>query len=701
MQYLNSKLFIVLLISAISLFASPPSFLGGFTPSNSQKEITFEKAYMTVPDSVHAEHEHEILTTEPHIAGTEADRRTADYVLSQFRSAGLEAKIEEFQVPLSEPTWAKFSLIAPIRFSGPNPESVAADPASRDLRAVMPFNAYSASGEVTAQLVYANYGLATDYDQLQSRDVSVDGKIVLVRYGKSYRGVKVKEAEDRHASGVILYSDPNDDGYHAGEAYPLGPWRPSTGIQRGSVLYDFIHPGIGPHGDNMPRIPVLPISFADAKHLLENIGGIAAPPGWQGGLPFTYHLGPGPALVKLQVKLRLVVRPVWIVVATIPGSDSPEQVVITGNHRDAWVYGGVDSNSGTTALLEMARGFGNLLHRGWRPKRTIWLCSWDAEEPGELGSTLWAEKHSDELNEKAVAYLNNDSAVAGDHFTAAAVPSLKKFLLEVAADVPDPKGGSVLDQANQLFLRTQREVRAGETPNLNMGDSTRRESIRIGDLGGGTDFIAFIDHLGIPATDFMFDGDYGVYHSIFDNHRWMKQFGDPHFLYHVAAAQFIGLQVMRLADADLLPFDYGTYGREMSGYLAEFRKMLVAGRLDGQFDLGPAEQAAQELAKAGNELQQHYQSRLHDEHFDDLGGVNRALVKVEQAFLLPNGLPVRPWYKHAILAPGLHSGYDPVFLPGLIDSIDSGNLIEAHKQLEELVFVLRKATSLLRQAQEE
>jgi N-acetylated-alpha-linked acidic dipeptidase len=673
--------------------------LRGFTSSHSAREHTIEKQFEAVPDPAKAEANHKILTSEPHVAGSPADRRNAEFVLQQFRSFGLDAEIEEFPVLLSEPKRLKFDLLEPVNFSGPNPEYVSEDPASNDSRNTPGFNAYSASGQVTAAVVYANYGQPQDYDVLRSKRISTTGKIVIVRYGECYRGVKALVAEEQKAAAVIIYSDPRDDGFHAGEVYPNGPWRPASGVQRGSVLYDFIYPGILEDHSNMPHIPVLPLSYEDARHILENLAGEVAPQTWQGGLPFTYHLGGEQAKVRLSVEMNEVKRPVWNVIAKIRGRENPEEVVVLGNHRDAWTYGGVDPNSGTTSMLETARGLGALLRDEWHPQRSIWLCSWDAEEPDELGSTHFAEANRNELIEKAVAYLNLDSAVAGDHFKARAVPSLKKFLKEVAADLPDPSGVSLLNHANQqLRKQLMLEVAPDHVPASGSAPKAINEQeIEIGDLGGGTDYVAFLNHLGIPSTDFAFDGDYGVYHSIFDNHMWMKKFGDPTFRYHVAAARFLGLEALRLADADVLPLDYETYGQEIEKHLTGIDDKLKLLGQSRQLDLGAVRKAAEELARTGKDLNARRDSFLSGEaKAGDLDMMNRALVNAEKAFLLPAGLPRRPWFKHSIFAPGFYNGYVPTPLPGVHESIDVGDPEQALAQLHALTDALNRATSSLK-----
>lgn len=709
-------LLILLTVLGAVAFDQPGDSLRGFSPSNSRQQRELEARFLAVPDAASAEKHHRILTAEPHVAGSEADRRTAEYVLGQFRSYGLDAEIEEFHVLLSEPRKISLELLGPKRFRGPSPEFVKQDPASKDKRTLPGFNAYSASGDVTAEIVYAHYGLPSDYDRLREEGVEAAGKIILARYGRSFRGVKARVAEENGAVGLIIYSDPRDDGYHAGETYPDGPYRPASGVQRGSVLYIFNYPGDpttpdGPslegaprityeEADNVPRIPVLPLSHADARHFLEAVSGPVAPREWQGGLPFTYHLGPGPARARLQVEMTHEVKPVWIVVAKIKGTEQPNQVVILGNHRDAWTYGGVDPNSGTASMLEVARGLGELLAEGWRPRRSLWLCSWDAEEQGLLGSTEWTEKHAGELSDNAVAYLNLDVSVAGDRFGGSAVPSLKKFFREVIADVPDPQGGSVLERANRLHREevARTVVPGNAVPGETPPQAIAEREISFGNLGSGSDYTSFLDHLGIASTDFSFGGRYGVYHSIFDNHRWMKEWGDPEFAYHVAAARIYGLQALRLAQADLLPFDYETYGKEIEGYLNGIRNKAALMGVSHELDFEAAGDAAHRLSEAGRELQERYQWALaQGMTVERLDEVNQALVLTERALLLPEGLPGRPWFRHAIFAPGTYTGYASVPLPGVHESLDAGNLEEAQRQLDLLTDLLGRATELLSQ----
>lgn len=673
--------------------------LRGFTPAHSQRERSLEQKFLAVPDPARAEAVHKILTAEPHVAGSAGDRRTAEYVLKQFRSYGLDAEIEEFKVLDSEPREIKFQLLDPEKFSGPHPEYVAEDPASTDHRASVAFNAYSGSGDVTSEVVYANYGLPADYEFLQSQGISVAGKIVIVRYGACYRGVKAEIAEKNKVAGLIIYSDPQNDGYHMGDSYPRGPWRPASGVQRGSALYEFILPGtVAADGSNIPHLPIMPLSYADAEPILKNLHGVAAPQAWQGDLPFTYHVGPGPARVRMQVRMNQVVRPIWNVIAKIRGTQSREEIVLAGNHRDAWVYGGADPNSGTTALLEMARGLGALLHEGWLPRRSIWLCSWDGEELGEFGSVSWVEKHADQLNAAAVVYLNVDTAVSGDHLSIFAAPSLKRFIVEVAADIPDPTGGTLLERANEQLRKLLREQLVPGHPAAPIPTATpiAQREFQVKDLGGGTDFIAFFDHLGIPSTDMEFDGLTGEYHSIFDNHRWMKKFGDPAFQYHVASARLLGLMTIRLAEVDLLPLDYATYGQEIECYLEGIHNKLVLLGQSEQLDFRPAQQAAQALTQIAQRLADRYEpTASQGTEPKDFYEVNRNLVNTEKTFLLPGGLPGRPWYKHVLFSPGKYNGYDSVALPGVQESVDAGNFDEARTQLEEITAALHRAKVFL------
>ena len=533
------------------------------------REHALERQFLRVPDTKLAEQHLLVLTAAPHLAGTPEDRATAEYVAQKFREAGLKTEIRPYRVWLDRPLTVKLELTAPegAEFSGPTRESAVGDTFVDDPRVTPGFNSYSASGEVEAEVVYANYGTEEDFRALRQHGTNVRGKIVLARYGQIFRGVKVRLAEENGARGVLLFSDPSDDGYARGDAYPNGPWRPATAVQRGSVEFgiepgDPTTPGFASTAANdarriaaadsrdLPHIPVIPLSAADAQPILESLGGHAAPRDWQGGLPLTYRAGPGPARVHMEVRQQGALTTIWNVIGRIEGSETPEQLVIAGNHRDAWVYGAVDPSSGTAAMLEAVHGIGELLQTGWRPKRTIVFASWDAEEQGLIGSTEWVEDNEPQLA-TAVAYFNLDSGASGPLFRACASGELKNFVRDVARAVPSPDGGTLYDR--------WRGSAEDEGP--------RQFGAPVTNLGGGSDYAAFVHHAGVPSTDIRSLGDYGVYHSAFDNFAWYTRFGDPGFRYTQELARFLGLEVLRMAEADVLPYDFSQYGREVAGYV--------------------------------------------------------------------------------------------------------------------------------------
>ena len=524
-----------------------------------------------MPDAKLAGEELKTLTAVPHVAASKEDYDTAVYVANKFKAAGLETTIVPYKawlnLPLSVHVEATDSS-GQVLMQGPSKEHVSSDPYQDDPRVLPAFNGSSPSGDVTGDVVYANYGRPEDFQKLADDNIDLHGKIVLVRYGGNFRGVKVYIAQQRGAAGVLIYSDPYDDGYFQGDVYPKGPYRPDTGVQRGAVQYMFKYPGDAttpgvastpslPDSqrlplqkiDSLPSIPSVPISYKDASPILEHLGGPGVPKGWQGALPFTYHMGgDGSVRVHLAQKMDYAERTIWDVIGRIPGTEDPDAWVIAGNHRDAWVYGAVDPNSGTAAMLEAVHGIGTLLKSGWKPKRTIYFCSWDAEEEGLIGSTEWVEDHAKQLDH-AVAYFNTDVGVSGPEFEAAAVPSLKQYVRDIAAEVPSPHGGSVLDA-----WKTER-ARNGGSASM---EETRAEGpapaqAHVGDLGSGSDFTPFLQHAGVPSTDIGSRGRYGVYHSVFDNYAWFTRFADPTFVYEQQQARIFGLQVLHMADADVLP----------------------------------------------------------------------------------------------------------------------------------------------------
>jgi N-acetylated-alpha-linked acidic dipeptidase len=690
--------------SSVDLGPAPSVF--GYNDFARQQR--WDNLFLAIPDAKLAGEHLKTLTSEPHWASSPEDYRTAQYVAAKFREAGLTTQIVPFRVYLNKPIKieiAAFDASGRRLMAGPTPEHVdpkeyGGDPFQDDPRVLPAFNGSSPSGDVTAPVVYANYGTVEDFKQLEKLGVSVKGKIVLVRYGANFRGVKVMLAQQYGAAGVLIYSDPADDGYDRGDTYPRGPYRPPSAVQRGSVQYLTRYPGdpetpgiastpelsdsdriTDPAKMNQPSIPANPLSYQDASPILHAMDGPESPRDWQGGLPFTYHLGgSGAVTVHMHLEQEYKLRTIWDVIGTIPGWDTRAWVV-AGNHRDAWVFGAVDPNSGTAAMLEAVHGFGELMKKGWKPRRTIVIASWDAEEEGLIGSTEWAEMHAAELSH-AIAYFNTDVGVSGPEFTAAAVPSLKQFVREVTREVPSPKGGSVYDQ----WLKSQQT-----------GGSARVDGpvseVRIGTLGSGSDFTPFLQHLGVPATDIGSDGPYGVYHSVFDNYNWFIKFADPTFVYEQQQARVFGLEVLHMADTDALPYDYRLYGQEVVGYLKAAESRPAAAKLN--LDFSAADTAAQRFAAAGESVY-----KLQTSHLTGvaLAGLNFALRDAETALLNNAGLPRRSWYKHTIYAPGEFTGYAAVVIPGVNEGIDEADAAGTQAQIAALAKALNRAAKILEDA---
>jgi N-acetylated-alpha-linked acidic dipeptidase len=690
--------FFPLFFGAISAQSVAPSVIG-YRDFTAQAKV--EARFLAVPEAALAGQHLKILTSEPHLAATPGDRKTAEYVAKKFRAAGLDTEIVPYRVLLNRPRkqlLEAWDSDGKVLLSGLSREHVKGDPFQNDPRASMPFHGSSASGDVTAEVVYANYGRLEDFDHLAAEHIDLRGKIVLCRYGANFRGVKVYIAEQRGAAGVLIYSDPHDDGYAKGDAYPLGPWRPESAVQMGSVQFLFKYPGDpetpglastprlpdsarlrADKTGNQPHIPSLPISYDDAAPILQAMKGVAAPQSWQGALPFHYHLGltagPGAVKVHLYSDQDYQLRTIWDVIGRVKGAERPEEWVIAGNHRDAWIYGAVDPSSGTAAMLEAVHGVGALLKHGWRPKRTLLFASWDAEEEGLIGSTEWVEQHAKEM-EHAVAYFNTDMAVGGPDFTAEAVPSLKQFLREVVRDVPSPLGGTVFQQ--------WRVKSAGET--------APGEEVRMGDLGSGSDYTPFFQHAGVPATDISSEGPYGVYHSVFDNYAWFTQNADPHFHYLQEMARVFGLEAVRMADADILPYDYVTYARQIEGYLAKARRKAEEAGLN-KLDFAPAQAAAARFAAAAQQADGRQLAPTGN--LSRMNQLDKLLRQTESDLLSEPGLPNRPWYRHTIYAPGEFTGYSAVAIPGVNEAIDAGDFRRAERQLSVLLQALERAANTL------
>jgi N-acetylated-alpha-linked acidic dipeptidase len=712
-----TKLAVVLLLFVLATFAqqnSAPATTQVFGFRDFTQQRQWDQKFIAVPDPGRAEEHLRILTAEPHVAGSPEDKKTADYVAQKFKEAGLQTDMVEYKVWMNRPAEISVAVTAPpnVRMHGPTREHVSNDPFQDDPRVLMAFNGSSPSGDAEADVVYANYGRPEDFKKLEELKVNVRGKIVIVRYGENFRGVKSYIAEQHGAAAVLIYSDPWDDGYFKGDPYGKGPWRPETGVQRGSIQYMFKYPGdpttpgvaslpslpdsqrVPPEqASDLPKIPTTPLSYADAQPILQNLGGPESPRDWQGALPFTYHVGPGPVKVKIHLKQNYQYWPIWDVVGRIPGAKYPNEWVVVGNHRDAWVYGAVDPNSGTAAMLESVHGIGELLKQGWRPDRTIIFASWDAEEEGLIGSTEWGEEHERDLTAAAVAYFNIDVAVSGPSFGAQAVPSLKNFVRDVTKQVPSPKGGTVY---SVWKAEKQKDEQKQAKPTADLGANIRAPNARVesdvpvGDLGSGSDYSVFIQHLGVPSTDLTSSGPYGVYHSTFDNFAWFKKFGDPTFAYEQQMARLLGLEAMHMASADVLPYDYELYGKEISAYIesaqAKAQKMLGANAPD----FAKASEAAAKFTEAAKRV-----LAIQKNPPSDAAKLNQILISAERALLIEKGLPERPWFRHAIYAPGQYTGYAAVVIPGVNEAIDAKNAPLTTQQLQVLTDALSRAASLL------
>jgi N-acetylated-alpha-linked acidic dipeptidase len=704
---------VFLIAAQSSTSAASQSSVFGFRDFAAE-QAQADKTFLAVPDAKLAGEELKTLTAEPHIAASPEDHKTAEYVASKFKEAGLDTQIVPYKAWLNMPKEVKveaFDADGKLIMSGPVKEHVDSnEPFQDDPRVTPAFNGSSPSGDVTGEVVYANYGRPEDFQKLKDLGIDLHGKIVLVRYGGNFRGVKVYIAQQQGAAGVIIYSDPADDGYYRGDMYPHGPYRPATAVQRGSVQFmfkypgDALTPGIASRPDlpasqrlpldkvtSLPSIPSEPLSYHDAAPILEHLGGPDAPRDWQGALPFTYHTGPG-AKVHMTIKMDYEYSTIWDVIGTIPGTDFPDEWVVAGNHRDAWVYGAVDPNSGTAAMLEAVHGIGALLKTGWKPKRKIVFCSWDAEEEGLIGSTEWAEDHATQLAH-AVAYFNTDVGVSGPNFEASAVPSLKEFIRDVTKAVPSPKGGSVYDQWKKNQSESTRHRTNGVEEHSARGNAHVDNDVNVGDLGSGSDFTPFIQHLGVPSSDIGSGGPYGVYHSVFDNYAWFTMNADPTFVYEQEMARVFGLLVLHMADSDVLPYDYPTYGKEISAYLDTAQKRAEDDNLTG-IDFAPAKAAAEKFVLLAQQVRDKQKQAAADST-QQLSTLNAQLRAVEGAFLSQQGLPNRPWFKHTIYAPGEYTGYAAVVIPGVNEAIDAKDASRAQSQMTVLTEAINKADATL------
>jgi N-acetylated-alpha-linked acidic dipeptidase len=623
----------------------------------------------------------------------------ADWIRDRWREYGLEqVEITTHEVLLPYATDERVELVAPSSWRASLKEDpVDGDPFSaRDVG--IPYHAYSASGDMVAPVVYAGSGNPADYDWLAAHGIDVKGKIALVRYSVpySYRGFKALTAEQRGAAGILIYSDPADDGYKKGKMYPNGPWGPESHIQRGGTVYDFRVPGdpLTPgwpslpgatriaraDAVSLPKIMSAPLSWKDARVILEALGGPDAPAAWQGGLPIRYRVGAGPATVRLRVIMDDAIRPIWTVTARITGTRRPDQLVILGNHRDAWVYGGVDPSSGTATMMELARSLGSMVKQGVRPARTIVFASWDAEEFTLTSSTEWGEQHAAVLSEHAVTYVNVDSAASGRNFSATAVPSLNRLVTEAAESVVDPDSRESIAAVSR---RTTREASALPT-------ATGTELVN-NRLGSGSDYTVFLNFLGVPIADLSFTGPYGVYHSVYDNHLWVSKFGDPGFRYHAAMARLWGIIALRLANADIVPLDYRAYAERLREFAGE---LTDHARPEDRPALAPIAAAVDRFVRAASAAGARVDRALATAPDSaTAAAIDRALIKAERALLDGDGIPGRPWYRHLIYAP--KPTYAPEVLPGVAEALEAGDRPRVEDQVKRLVAALDRASDVL------
>ncbi len=743
----TSRFLPAIFVLAAAPAPAPPAIPRGFFPESAAAQQKVEREFRALPDPAVARESMRRLAAAPHHLGSTEGAKNAEWILARFREWGLDARIEIFDVLFPTPKERIVELVEPFKFRAALAETVLADdPTSGQTAQQLPtYNAYSVDGDVTAPLVYVNYGIPEDYERLERLGVDVKGKIVIARYGGGWRGIKPKVAAERGAVGCIIYSDPKEDGFYEGDVYPKGPFRPEQGVQRGSVkdmpLYagDPLTPGVGATKDakrldradakTITKIPVLPISWGDAKPLLSALEGPVAPPSWRGAIPITYRVGPGPAKVHLKLVFDWKLVPARDVIARIEGSVYPDEWVIRGNHHDAWVNGAEDPISGLVAMLEEARAYGALLERGWRPKRTIILCAWDGEEEGLLGSTEWAETHAEELSAKAVAYINTDGNGRG-FLNAGGSHTLEPFVSGAVGEVEDPE-----KKMSVLARSKLKEIADAEKPE-DRQKSRQRAALRLEALGSGSDFTPFLQHIGMASLNLGFGGESngGIYHSIYDDFTWYSRFGDTDFVYARALAQSAGTMTLRLANADVLPLDFATAAESIALYVKEVseladakrrgaeeanlqleenlpfaisdpRKPFVAPKKESvppHFDFSPLQNGSDALTAAAGAY-----ARAFDTAFapgaspippERLKALNAALRGFEASLTSAAGLPGRPWYRHYIYAPGAYTGYGVKTLPAVREPLEEKRWNDVNPGAVATGAVIEKAAEQVRAA---
>lgn len=719
------KLIYLVYFLSVSIIAQAQKSIQGFTADGAQKELALEEKYDSFLKTSNIDQWMKHLTGRPHHLGSAMGKQYAEWMRDQFRSWGYEAELETYKVLFPTPTVRVLEMVAPTPFKAKLIEPpLKEDATSGQVKEQLPtYHGFSADGDVTADLVFVGYGVPSDYEELEKLGIDVKGKIVIAKYGGSWRGIKPKVAQEKGAIGCIIYSDPEDDGYFQGDVYPKGPFRPSLGAQRGSVLDlpvrpgDPLTPNVGAteeakrieraQADNLISIPVLPIGYQDAEPLLKALGGPIAPEYMRGSLPITYHVGPGPVKVHLRLSFDWKLVDCHNVIAKMKGSELPDEWVIRGNHHDAWVNGASDPISGMVALMEEARAVSELVKGGWKPKRTIIYCAWDGEEPGLLGSTEWVEHHAKELQQKAVAYINSDGNGRGFLY-AQGSHTLEQMVSDIARDVTDPQTGiSILERRKSAMAATASSAK-GKKEIINSPGMT------ISALGSGSDYTPFIQHLGIPALNIGFGGenDGGEYHSIYDSYDHFKRFKDPKFEYGVALSKTAGRATLRLVNATVLPFDFKGFYKTVNGYLNE-----VTGLLDNlrestavenqmirenryKYASDPTKTFVQPSTKEEvpylnfSKLQNAVASleksattyaellKANPQPATNLDRLNKILYQAEQQLMIDSGLPRRPWFRHSIYAPGYYTGYGVKTLPGVREAIEQRDWKEAQEQIE-------------------
>jgi len=679
-----------------------PSRIRGFSAAGSAAETARERELKALPSAKAAEADFDVMTAEPHHIGSPYEIKLADYVSDQFKQIGIEATKYEYSVLLPWPKQRRIDIVAPDQVKLEVEEEKIRGDQWADKPGILPaYNAYSPSGDVTGEIVYVNFGIPADYETLDKLGISVKGKIVLARYGGSWRGIKPKVAAEHGAIACIIYSDPHEDGYFQGEVYPDGPFRGWGMIQRGSVMDMPRYPGDPSTPDRPSKagverlpidkietlapIPVQPMSYRDGVELLKRLKGPVAPEAWRGALPITYRIGPGPAKIHMNIQMDYGQRRLINVVGKIPGAVAPDEWIVVGSHRDAWVYGASDSVSGHVSMMAVARAMSEMMKKGWRPRRSVLFVSWDGEEPGLLGSTEFVEDLTAELKAKVAVYVNRDAGAGGLNFSSSAVHSLTPFVHELAQSIQP--AGTTRTLYDGWLERSREQTASAKTPT-------------VGALGSGSDYTAFLDHVGIASMDMGLNGrgGDGSYHSTYDNPTWFKKYIDPQFAFSVLAAQTTGVALLRLADAEVLPFDYESYGAQILEYIGEIEQQATKASADGakQVDFGGLRSAAEAFAKAGADVRARGESMLNaSAPAPDLAAINQRLMMAERDLIEPAGLPDRPWYRHVIYAPGLYTGYGVKTIPGVREAVDAGNYPRAAAQAAIVIRALQRATKTL------